>query len=70
MFLSQLLSLFLPLFLSFSLACSFTFRHIVAPTFINASPAAADYDDEREAEKRARGTGDDVSMNRNAVGRV
>lgn len=50
--------------------CSFTFRHIVAPTFINAGPAAADYDDEREAGKRARWTGDDASMNRNAMGRV
>lgn len=62
---------FLSFSLFFPLASNFTFRHIVAPTFINAGPAAAaDYDDEREAKKRARGTGDDVSMNRNAVGRV
>lgn len=71
MFLVQLLSLsFFSLFFFFSLARSFTFRHIVASTFINAGPAAADYDDEREARKRARGTGDDASMNRDAVGRV
>lgn len=50
-------------------ASSFTFRHIVAPTFINAcGPAAADYDDYMTSRKQGgrggRGrkgqTGDDV----------
>lgn len=55
------------LVLSLSLAASsFTFRHIVASTFINAGPAAADYDDYNDG----RETGDDVGMNRNTMGRV